>query len=70
MGFGFLFGRYLSYLLCEMQDVVGGWSVVRLLEEERFARGANAHISESRYGAPDLVERVRCGPPVRVSFHV
>jgi hypothetical protein len=31
--------------------------------ERRFALCANAHISESRYGAPDSVASFRCGPP-------
>ena len=34
----------------------------------RFARGANAHISESRYGAPDLLELVRSWAPVHLSL--
>jgi hypothetical protein len=72
MGFGFLFGRDLSYLLCEMQDVVGGWSVVRLLEEERFARGANAHLIDdetvAKMGHPILLW-VRPGPPVTQICH-
>jgi hypothetical protein len=44
----------------------GGWKHVGILaggEEDGSRLRANAHISESRYGAPDLVERVRCGPP-------
>jgi hypothetical protein len=33
------------------------------VEGRRFAPSANVPISESRYGALDFVERVRCGPP-------
>jgi len=29
---------------------------------KRLALCANAHISESRYGAPDFVCQFRCGP--------
>jgi hypothetical protein len=31
---------------------------------------ANAHISESRYGAPDSVAQFRCGPPAGTKCHV
>jgi hypothetical protein len=34
---------------------------------ERRARTRDAHISESRYGAPGFGEGVRCGPPAPAS---
>jgi len=46
--------------------LLDGWSVVRLLEEERFARSANAHLIDdetvAKMGRPDLLW-VRPGPP-------
>jgi hypothetical protein len=65
-GLWFLFKRYLSHLLCEMQDVVGGRSVVPLQGKERFARSANAHLSDdetvAKMGHPNVLW-VRPGPP-------
>jgi hypothetical protein len=60
------------HLLCEMQDVVGVWSVVLLVREESFARCANAHLRDdeavAKMGHPNLFEGLDLGHPSN-QFH-